>query len=859
MRGWQVAVASTIAVVSTAQAAVEDDLRDGDRYFEDGNWQKAAVAYDRAIAKAPGQVAAQAYGKRAAIYIILRDYKGGLLFIDRAKARSSQLATAPELLEQEALLLWETGRREDAIAVAEKVVAARPQTFTNQKLIGEWYASKDPARTAAAYAAYLAHRPGDLEAGDVLPRVRLGFAHLAAARLAIAEREDERAQQLYARAVEQFEVVQRKHGKRPNAQVNADNGLCAAYTGLGRFDQAVTVCERITDNTKRVDATGAAWFNLGTAYLARRLTKKARAAATEFTKLRKTEARGFKLIGDTYFADRDWSSALESYLRAEKLVKPSQAHERVGLSIQLGKTYRRLPSSTCAPRGGAARSGGAEPCPSGTGNLTLAIDKLSAAYTANPTSTELAIELGGAYLEARQDAKAVALTERLVGVPTFAKAPPEQRAGVLVLGGKALFNQKKLREARQRFESAQQLRPNDIVIQRALVLTINEQAFETGTDTKAAQGLLEQALAIDPASPITLTNVAVLAIDRGDCEGAQKQLLRLAEIRGRDEVLRTRLLARTYLCQARPDPKKASEAYAIAEREAKKANAGLALAEIYTEWAPLTWDTDLEGAVDKLEIATQTGGGEPAVATAAKRNLALALFKRGWKRMREAKPGEAAADFERATRDPKILHGTEPQAFEFSYAIALLDSGRAADAARMLKSLAQRGNQGSYLKGAYAKVGAQFFAAYASYRNGTLQARQQAATDLAKLGGEGLGTKLDELLASTWELIAFDQWRAGQIGAASKSLTTADKHATGDAKRRIAMDKAALALAANDMAALEGLAGNPPEALVNLGILYDRAGRPRDAYDAWVRAKARGVQTRDLQKWIDAKKRIYGY
>ena len=841
MRGWQVAVASTIAVVSTAQAAVEDDLRDGDRYFEDGNWQKAAVAYDRAIAKAPGQVAAQAYGKRAAIYIILKDYKGGLLFIDRAKARSSTLATAPELLEQEALLLWETGRREDAIAVAEKVVAARPQTFTNQKLIGEWYASKDPQRTAAAYDAYLANRPGDLEAGDVLPRVRLGFAHLAAARLAIAEREDERAQRLYARAVEQFEVVQRKHGKRPNAQVNADNGLCAAYTGLGRFDQAVTVCERVTDNTKRVDATGAAWFNLGTAYLARKLTKKARAAATEFTKLRKTEARGFKLIGDTYFADREWANALEYYLRAEKMIKPSQAHERVQLSIQLGKTYRRLPSA------------------SGTGNLTLAIDKLSAAYNANPTSTELAIELGGAYLEARQDAKAVSLTERLVAVPTFAKAPPDERAGVLVLGGKALFNQKKLREARQRFESAQQIRPNDIVIQRALVLTINEQAFETGKDTKAAQGLLEQALAIDPASPVTLTNVAVLAIDRGDCEGAQKQLLRLAEIRGRDEVLRTRLLARTYLCQARPDPKKASEAYAVAEREAKKANAGLTLAEIYTEWAPLTWDADLEGAVDKLEIATQTGGGEPAVATAAKRNLALALFKRGWKRMREAKPGEAAADFERATRDPKILQGTEPQAFEFSHAIALLDSGRASDAARMLKTLAQKGNQGSYLKGAYAKVGAQFFAAYASYRNGTIQARQQAATELAKLGGEGLGTKLEELLASTWELIAFDQWRAGQIGAASKSLTTADKHATGDAKRRIAMDKAALALAANDMSTLEGLAGNPPEALVNLGILYDRAGRPREAYDAWVRAKARGVQTRDLQKWIDAKKRIYGY
>ena len=61
------------------------------------------------------------------------------------------------------------------------------------------------------------------------------------------------------------------------------------------------------------------------------------------------------------------------------------------------------------------------------------------------------------------------------------------------------------------------------------------------------------------------------------------------------------------------------------------------------------------------------------------------------------------------------------------------------------------------------------------------------------------------------------------------------------------------------LAYVQGLAGNPPEALVNLGILYDQLGRPREAFDAWTKAKARGVQVRDLQRWIDAKKRIYGF
>ena len=76
----------------------------------------------------------------------------------------------------------------------------------------------------------------------------------------------------------------------------------------------------------------------------------------------------------------------------------------------------------------------------------------------------------------------------------------------------------------------------------------------------------------------------MLAIDRGDCDGAQKQLVRLQNVRGSDAVLTARLLARSYMCASHPDPKKASEAYALAEREAKKANAQLSLAEIYTEF-----------------------------------------------------------------------------------------------------------------------------------------------------------------------------------------------------------------------------------------------------------------------------------
>jgi hypothetical protein len=116
-----------------------------------------------------------------------------------------------------------------------------------------------------------------------------------------------------------------------------------------------------------------------------------------------------------------------------------------------------------------------------------------------------------------------------------------------------------------------------------------------------------------------------------------------------------------------------------------------------------------------------------------------------------------------------------------------------------------------------------------------------------------------ELVASCWENVAYDQWRSGQWANAGKSLASAEQSATGEQRRRLTLDRTALSLGKDKLNELDALGGNPAEALVNLGIVYDILNRPKDAYDAWMRAKAKGVNTRDLQKWIEAKKRIYGY
>lgn len=824
-----------------AAAQAEDDLREGDRYFEEGDFRRAANAYDAAIRKYPGQVSAEAYGKRATIYIILEDFDAGLAFI--RKVAKAQHPEAPEILEQEALMLWQLGQKAEAIAVAERVVARRPTSFLNQNLIGEFYANRDPVKTIAAYEGYLASRPADLESNDVMPRIRLGFAYLARARTSLRDGKAPDAQADYVKAVAQLEIVQRKFGKRGNAAVNADNGLCAAYTGQGQFDRAIAVCERVVGDPRKIDANGSVWFNLGTAYLAKKQPVRARSAAAEFLKLKRNEARGHILTGDAYFQEKDWSRALESYLTAEKLLRAGQQREQVNLSIQLGKTYRRLP----------------EP------KLALAIEKLEAGIAVNPGSFELAAELGGTYLAARQDAKALQAAERAIGVKEFPSASADHKTALYLVAAKAQYNTGKLVLARQRFEAAVAIRPKDVQIQRQLIETINAQAWgalDKG-DARAAGAFLEEAVAVDARSPMTALNLAVLAIERDDCEAAQRHLAKLEGSRRGYAMAYERLMGRTWLCVKKPDRTKAATHFAAADAEAKKNQANLTVAEIYTEWAPLVAATDLDDAVEKLTVAVQFSSQVPEVGGAAKRNLALALFRRGWRSIKAGKAAEAVADFERATREPALLKGTEPAAFQFSYALALLEKGDNNEAGAVFKDLAAKGNQGAYLRAPYNKVGSQFFGAYASYRSNNPQARQKAAGEFTELQGGATGSfaaKVRELIASSWEYVAYDHWRSGRQGPAAKALETAQRFATDDTiRRRVVMNRAVLNLGKDQVRALEELNGQPPEAWINLGIVYEQLGRSKDAYEAWSKAKARGAGGKDLQKWIDAKKRIYGY
>lgn len=822
------AIAACLVAVAGDARAQKQELDEGDRAFDRGQLARAARAYDRAIRESPGQVPAEAYGKRAAIFILQRKLAEGLRFVDQIAA--PRHPNAPAVLEQRALILWALGRRVEAIAVAEKVARLRPETFTAQQLIGRYYSQSRPERAVAALRAYFAHRPRDLASEDALPRLRLGFAQLAVGDPAAATR--------------QFELVLARFRDDRIARVNATNGLCAARAAAGRYDAAIAICSRITARPADIDARGSVWYNLARAYLGKRRYRDARRAARRYVKARPKQGKGYVLVGDAFFGERKLSEALRQYLAAEK--RALAAAERAKLGIRLGKTYRRL------------------------GQMTRAIAKLDQALARDPRSAELRLELGGALLAAaareRSANKRTTFDRRAaqVAILGLREASRAQRIELRLIAGRAEYNLGRLDRAEAHLRAARELAPKSAKVRVALTRAINRQAavaFAAG-DRAAAAKRSRAALEITPRSPAAHRNLAVLAIAAGDCGAARPHVDALAKIRS-EALAYHRLGGRLALCAgdraAALDHLRAAEA--IAARPGARDNR--ALAAIYTEWAPLS--ADESDAVDKLEQAVQFAGRDARLERAAARNLAVALYRRGWRRLGSRDASGAGADFERALADASALRGAEPLALELSLGIARLSTDPKA-AAELFRGLQKKGKASSYLTARYAALGPALLAAYASYRAGTRAELDRAAAAIRKLAPRARGDLarlLRDLSSAVAIASAAEHWRRGKTGPARRGLLEARGKRPGAAVGRvIAHNLAVLDMDRKPAAArsaLDKLGGRPVEALINLGILAERRGEPRKAFDLWTRALKATPRARNLSRWIATKKRMFGF
>jgi hypothetical protein len=60
------------------------------------------------------------------------------------------------------------------------------------------------------------------------------------------------------------------------------------------------------------------------------------------------------------------------------------------------------------------------------------------------------------------------------------------------------------------------------------------------------------------------------------------------------------------------------------------------------------------------------------------------------------------------------------------------------------------------------------------------------------------------------------------------------------------------------ISALERVQGDVPEALINLGVAYDRKHEPVKALEYWRKAAAGGARFAPLDGWIESKERLWG-
>ncbi len=798
-------------------AATQQLLQEADRAYEAGDYQRAASNFDRAIRAQPKDVPAAAYAKRASIFLFSKSYDEGLRWIDDVARKS--WPDDDLVLEQKAVIEWRVdGKKKDAVALAEKVTARRPASYTLQSLLGDYYyqlGAGSADKTVAHYEAYLRSRPSDLAAQDALIRVKLGFSLLNLNRFTDAEKQLDEA----------------SRSSDANLAANARKGLCAAYVGASNWDRAITLCERVLDEKRALRGDPSPQYNAGLAYLNRDRLDEAMRSADAFIAVRPREAKGYLLRGQV-FERRNRLSDAEAQLNQASDLAPADGD----VARALGRVYlkQKRPQK--------------------------AIEKLSRTTQSRPNDVESIAVLTEAYLADGQGANAATQAER--GLRLNGQ---ERNTRLMALAGEGYYGAGQLDKARAMLERALASTRNDTRIRSLLVDTINRQAaarFEAD-DLQGAEKLLHEARDLDADSTRTNFNLGLVAVQKGDFqEGIRYLNVRLQ--RTPSDLLTNRLLGKAYLGLG--NEAKAQEHYAKAAQEATARRSLSVLAEIAIEWAPLLIKAGkVDEAVDRLEQAGQYARGQP-FEKAARRNLALATFRRGYERLRARRAAEAVTDLENALKDTSVLQPGEVDLMNFALGLAYLDSGQANRATGLFAQSARRGAV-PFLKAPFDTVGADFFTAYTLYRDNAPASRARATGMFEKLAAQRnvnpvLAAKIRELLRSTWEYAALDAYQRGQPREAEAALRRASALATQDKRVQIEHNQTVLDLergGTGARAALMRFGDRVPEALVNVGILADREGDNKGAYDAWVTARARGARTPRLDEWIDSKKRLFGY
>jgi tetratricopeptide (TPR) repeat protein len=375
-----------------------------------------------------------------------------------------------------------------------------------------------------------------------------------------------------------------------------------------------------------------------------------------------------------------------------------------------------------------------------------------------------------------------------------------------------------------------------------------------------------------------LASVAVGKLAANDAAGAEPLLARAEQVDATPIVLRDLGIARLQLGKpadalavldraARADPSPITQ---MLDARAPALTGDIAGARpIYERALAADRDNPVEIALDWA--ASELAGGDPAIAIAALDKTAAA-----------AKTGPLAARHRAALATARHAAGVAAlKAGNGAKAVELLRAAAAADnslgvrcdlalatvvagdpnaAATALRSIA--GQSCPFPPPADTQAAAILLA----FTDGLTPRRAGKALDrLTALSGKSTGVAA-ALLGTAIRVVALnaaqEAYRAGQLAQARAYLTTAKNANARIGGDEIAHDVAVLDLAEGHIDSvivqLDKVVPRVPEALVNLGIAYERKGDQSKALDAWRRARKLGVRFPQLAEWIETKERIYG-
>lgn len=804
---------------------IQQNLEDCAEKFADGEYGRAAELCDAAIKRGPAEVPAEGYARRAAIYIAEKKFDAGLAWLDGTALK--QYPGSALLLEQKALMLTRLKRSDEAIKVAEEAAAANGKTPFAQRMLCDHYTSPKFAgnvavasKATAACEAYLRDRDENLKKDDQTYLVRLGLAQTTESKFAEAGKSFDKALGI---------------NRDNSAGANARKGLCAVMTAQKEFDKAITICEDVLKRGKALRNDPSTYFNLGLAYLERKQLDRANANANAYIQAQRGKPQGYLLRGRIFFEQKKYPEAEGAFLRAAEL-KPSDLPTQIARGknfLEMNQLQRAIDElgKAVAQLAGKVKNG--EP-----------IDDFIEAYE----------YLAKAYIAANKPKDAAAVAEDaavLTGQP--------KPALLWTIGGDARLAAGDLAAARKNYAKAYELNPKDVKTRDGLANSILAQAAKAvaTNDDAAAKKFLGEAYAIAPDNANVNFNLGIFALEEGRASDAVKYL-QVPYKKTPNDATTNRLLGKAYMNLK--DASKANEFFSKAEEEAKRQNGNQVLSEIYTDWAPLLIERNLEEGVTKLELAERYSSGKSWM-KAAQRNLQVAYFRRGYERWKARRSAEALSDLEGAVRYPANLEKEEEDVYTFALGLAYLSAGQEAKALPIFQKYGKAGVL-KFLKAPWDKFGADFFLAYAWYREGSQNGRKTATNMFASMVNKAqgvIGAKAKALLRSSYEFAAYEAFNRGSTAEAAAALGKAEGLAGPNERRFIDHNQAVLNFGKAGVAAFAAMGDSPPEALVNQGILADQAGDPKKAYDLWVAAKAKGARAPKLDEWINAKKRIYNF